>query len=64
MITMFIKQNSIILLCAIAGNIMGYYYWDTFGIYYGTLPLSSECWVNCIYGTLFGGLLGTLIKRC
>ncbi|MEA4918438.1 UDP-3-O-acyl-N-acetylglucosamine deacetylase [Proteiniphilum sp.] len=26
-------------------------------------PLSSECWVNCVYGGLFGGLLGALFPK-
>ncbi|MCE5206396.1 MAG: hypothetical protein LLF80_09880 [Porphyromonadaceae bacterium] len=58
----FIKRNLFVLIFVFSGIIIGYIYWFNWGMYYGTLPLSSECWVNCTYGGIFGGLAGSLIK--
>ena len=45
------------------GLIAGYFYWQYYGIYDGTFGFSSEWWVNCVYGLLFGGLIGSLIRK-
>ncbi|SFK91080.1 hypothetical protein SAMN05216357_10867 [Porphyromonadaceae bacterium KH3CP3RA] len=58
---LFICKNRIILLSMMVGALIAYIYWFHFGIYWGTYPLSGEWWVNCIYGGLFGGLLGYFI---
>lgn len=57
-----LKRNLFILAFILSGIVVGYIYWVNWGIYYGTLPLSSECWVNCTYGGIFGGLVASLIK--
>lgn len=59
----FLRANSTVIVLIVLGILIGYFYWYNWGIYYGTLPLSSECWVNCTYGGLFGGLVGTFIKQ-
>ncbi|MPM77095.1 hypothetical protein SDC9_124095 [bioreactor metagenome] len=60
-IVQFIHQNKTTLTGMFLGAVLAYIYWINWGIYYGTYPLSSECWVNCIYGNLFGGLLACLL---
>ncbi len=59
----FFTQNRHVLLGLFSGLVLGYAYWSCFGIYWGTYPLSSEWWVNCAFGGLFGGLVGTFIGR-
>ncbi|WP_352421682.1 hypothetical protein [Proteiniphilum sp.] len=58
---LFIRKNRRILLSMIVGALIASVYWFYFGIYWGTYPLSCEWWVNCVYGTLYGGLLGCFI---
>lgn len=62
-IMQFILQNKITLLGMLAGLIIAYFYWLNYGIYWGTYPLSSECWINCVYGILVGGFLSSLLTR-
>jgi len=59
----FIRINYKALTGITIGCILGYLFWDSFGIGYGTYPLSSECWANCVYGGLVGGLIVTLITQ-
>lgn len=44
------------------GLIAGYLYWLYYGIYDGTFGFSSEWWTNCVYGSLFGGLIGSFFS--
>lgn len=59
----FISNNSTILLGILAGIIIGFVYWFYFACYWGTYPLSAECWVNCSYGALIGGFALSLIDN-
>lgn len=59
----FLYENKIIILSMVIGAIVAYFYWKYFGIYWGTYPLSSECWVNCIYGGLFSALLSCIFLK-
>ena len=59
----FLRENSTVIVLIVLGILIGYFYWYNWGIYYGTLPLSSECWVNCTYGELFGGLVGSFVTQ-
>lgn len=61
-LSLFVRNNSIVLICTVIGVSLGYAYWLNWGIYYGTFPLSSVCWVNCTYGGLFGGLVGSFLN--
>lgn len=61
--SLFLKQNRFVFLGILFGLIAGYMYWLHCGIYDGTSAFSSECWTNCVYGILFGGLSGCLIKK-
>ncbi|KKB53069.1 hypothetical protein HMPREF1212_01231 [Parabacteroides sp. HGS0025] len=61
-IVFFIRINKKVLIGMLTGAIIAYLYWLNYSIYWGTYPLSSECWVNCIYGFLFGGLIGSLFQ--
>jgi len=61
-IVSFIRINKKVLIGMLTGAIIAYLYWLNYSIYWGTYPLSSECWVNCIYGFLFGGLIGSLFQ--
>lgn len=54
---LLIQINRISLLGISAGVVLGYLHWFFWGCYWGTYPLSSECWVNCIYGGLFFGYI-------
>jgi hypothetical protein len=60
---LFFRQNRTVVLGMFLGFIAGYIYWLHFGIYDGTSAFSSEWWTNCVYGILFGGLAGSLIKK-
>ncbi|MDR1407226.1 MAG: hypothetical protein LBJ23_04155 [Tannerella sp.] len=60
---LFIQLNHEVLAGMILGAIAGYFYWTRFGMMWGTYPLSSECWVNCTYGCLFGGFIANLISE-
>lgn len=61
-IRLLIKTNIAPLVGMIIGLPCGYLYWYLYGIYDGTFYLSSEWWVNCVYGLLFGGLIGSLFS--
>lgn len=56
----FVTINKAPLIGMLIGTIAAYFYWLEIGIYYGSYPMSSECWVNCVYGGLFGGFIGCL----
>ncbi|MFA7583450.1 MAG: hypothetical protein WCZ46_07900 [Proteiniphilum sp.] len=60
-VVLFLKKNILSLLGMVLGLLGGYCYWFYFGIYDGTSWLSSELWVNCLYGMLFGGLIGSYL---
>jgi hypothetical protein len=62
MVISLLKKHMVVV-GVISGAIIAYCYWLHFGIYWGTYPLSSECWVNCIYGCLIGGLAGCIISE-
>ncbi|MDL2299605.1 DUF6132 family protein [Bacteroides sp. OttesenSCG-928-E20] len=51
--------NKLVLVTFAAGAILGLVYWFHFGCYWGTYPLSSEWWVNGIYG----GILANLFRE-
>ncbi|MBB4037541.1 ABC-type polysaccharide transport system permease subunit [Dysgonomonas hofstadii] len=59
----FISNNKSILAGMLLGLVFGYLYWYYFSCYWGTYPLSAECWVNCGYGTLLGGFIVSLIQK-
>lgn len=56
----FTTLNKTTLAGMVVGTFLGYLCWWNFGIYWGSYPLSSEWWVICIYGSLLGGLVGSL----
>lgn len=62
-ILLFVRHNNRILIGMLAGVILGYLYWYYFACYWGTYPLSAECWVNCAYGGIIGGFVICLIKE-
>lgn len=62
-IFLFVRRNMISFLGMTLGLIGGYLYWLYYGIYDGTFGFSSELWTNCVYGLLFGGLIGSLIRK-
>lgn len=59
----FISNNKIVLIGIFLGLILGYIHWYYFACYWGTYPLSSECWVNCSFGAVLGGFMTSLIER-
>lgn len=59
----FIVNNKVVLIGLLVGLAAGFIHWYYFACYWGTYPLSSECWVNCCYGTILGGFIATLIKK-
>lgn len=62
-ILFFIRQNSRALIGTVVGVILGYLYWYYFACYWGTYPLSSECWINCAYGGVIGGFIMCLLNE-
>ncbi len=62
-ILQFIHNNAKILIGVLGGVILGYLYWYYIGCYWGTYPLSAECWVNCSYGGILGGFVMSLFNR-
>lgn len=60
---LFLRTNQYILISIACGILLGYLYWDNYGILWGGYPLSSECWVNCVYGGLIGGLIGSIFRK-
>jgi len=59
----FFTNNKIILIGILLGLAIGFIYWYYFACYWGTYPLSSECWVNCSYGAILGGFISSLIDK-
>lgn len=59
----FIKLNIKTLLGMFMGLVLGYIHWYYWGCYWGVYPMSSECWVNCLMGTLFGGFIVSLMDK-
>ncbi|MBD8389023.1 hypothetical protein [Dysgonomonas sp. BGC7] len=59
----FISNNKAVLTGMLAGLIIGYIHWFYFACYWGTYPLSAECWVNCSYGVIIGGFVASLIHK-
>lgn len=59
----FIVNNKIVIIGLLLGLTLGFIHWYYFACYWGTYPLSSECWVNCSYGTITGGFIASLIDN-
>lgn len=59
----FVSNNRAVLLGMLIGFIVGFLYWFYIGCYSGLYPLSSECWINCSYGLVLGGLITSVIKN-
>lgn len=59
----FLFLNRRAFLGLIIGSVLGFFFWQTIGFQWGAYPLSSECWVNCVYGALFGGLIGNVFEK-
>ena len=57
----FLQLNKALLIGMLVGMAAAYFYWADYAIYWGTYPLYSEWWVNCIYGALFGALGGSWV---
>lgn len=62
-ITTFVYSNRTALKVFLAGSVIGYIYWYYFGCYWGTYPLSSEWWVNCIYGGIVANIIMNLKRN-
>ena len=60
---LFVSNNKIVLLGLLIGFVLGYLHWYHFGCCWGTYPLSSEWWVNCASGSLFGGFIASMLKE-
>lgn len=59
----FITLNIKTLLGMFIGLISGYIHWYYWGCYWGVYPMSFECWVNWLMGTLFGGFIVSLTDK-
>lgn len=62
-VIVFISNNKNVLIAIIIGAIAGFLYWYYFTCYWGTYPLSAECWVNCCIGAILGGFFATLLHK-
>ena len=61
-ILIFIANNKAVIIGLLLGLVLGYIHWYYFACYWGTYPLSAECWVNCSYGAITGGFVASLIN--
>ncbi len=59
----FFHINKTALLIFAGGFILGYIYWYFFGCYWGNYPMSSEWWVNSIYGGLLANILVEIFRE-
>lgn len=59
----FVYSNRTALIIFLAGSVIGYIYWYYIGCYWGTYPLSSEWWVNCIYGGIVANIIMSLRRN-
>lgn len=59
----FLQSNKNQLLIFAAGFVLGFIYWYFFGCYWGNYPLSSEWWVNSIYGGLLANILVGIFRE-
>lgn len=57
---LFVSNNKIVLLGVFLGLVLGHLHWYYFGCYWGNYPLSSEWWVNCTFGAVFGGFVTSM----
>lgn len=60
---LFIRLNLKILIGFMIGLILGFLHWYYFGCYWGTYPMSSVWWVNCVFGAIFGGFVFSFFDR-
>ncbi|WP_081852545.1 hypothetical protein [Prevotella sp. 10(H)] len=58
----FLTNNGTVILGMLLGLMVGFAHWYYFGCYWGTYPLSSECWVNCSFGIIVGGFISCLLR--
>jgi hypothetical protein len=63
LIFLFLQLNYKTLIGLALGGIAGYFYWERYGLQWGSYPLSSECLANCLLGGLFGGFIASLISE-
>lgn len=61
-VRVFISNNSKVFLAILGGILLGYVYWYNYGCYWGSYPLSSEWWLNCICGGLLGGFVSCILE--
>ena len=59
-VLLVLRQNRKVFAGMIIGSILGYLYWYYFACYWGTYPMSSECWTNCLFGATIGGFMMSL----
>lgn len=62
-ILLFIRHNNRALIGVAIGVVLGYLHWYYFACYWGTYPLSAECWINCAYGGVSGGFIMCLLNE-
>ena len=62
-VLLFLQLNLKVLIGVAVGLALGYLHWYNYACYWGTYPMSSECWVNCLLGAAFGGFIMSLFDR-
>ncbi len=56
----YLKKNTPILVMAALGALAGYAYWYFIGCQGDSCPIYSVWWRSTLYGTVLGGLLGSI----
>lgn len=59
----FIKNNKMVLSGMVIGWILGFFHWYYFAYAWGSYALSSEMWVNCVFGAIFIGFVFSLLDK-
>ncbi|HNY15657.1 MAG TPA: DUF6132 family protein [Bacteroidales bacterium] len=57
-----IRRNILLFIFALFGMLGGFLYWKFIGCQSGTCPIKSVWYMSTLYGTLIGGLTGSIIQ--
>lgn len=58
-----LKKYWMYILGVALGALGGYLYWKNVGCLSGTCPLTSSPYITILYGSLLGGLVGSMFKK-
>jgi hypothetical protein len=58
----FLKKNSIAIVFALAGSVVGFLYWKFVGCKTGSCPIKSNWYLMTGYGIIAGYLVGDIVS--